>query len=97
MLVGQTSCTSRLSTFSARFTCLKEWNIVAKSDFTNSILQGFYKWDLNVLAFSSYKIMWKFSMIDENGILAVKVYLLWRDYGHGSQTHYYNYVQNELI
>jgi hypothetical protein len=49
--------------------------------------------------YSGKTILWKFSMIYESGIMCVKAFLLSRDYGHWSQTHYYKYkmyVQNEL-
>jgi hypothetical protein len=45
---------------------------------------------------SGNKILWKFSIIYESGILGVKVFLLSRDHGHWSKTYYYKYVQNEL-
>ena len=45
---------------------------------------------------SGNTILWKFSIIDENGILGGKVFPLLWDFGHWSQTHYYKYVENEL-
>ena len=47
--------------------------------------------------YSGNAILWKFSIIQESGILSVKVILLSRDYGHWSQAHVYKYIQNELI
>ena len=45
---------------------------------------------------SGNTILWKFSIIYENGILGVKVFPLLWDCGHWCQTHYYKYVENEL-
>ena len=39
------------------------------------------------------KILWKFSIIYENGILSVYVFQLLRDNGHWSQKYYNKYVQ----
>ena len=46
--------------------------------------------------YSDNKILWKFSIIYESGILGIKV-LLSQDYGYWSQTRYYKYTHHKYM
>lgn len=46
--------------------------------------------------YSGNKMIWKFSILYDSGIIDVYIFMLSWDYGHWGQTHYYKYIQNKL-